>query len=168
MKILVFSDSHKSLSFMRSCMGAVKPDAVIHLGDHYDDGMAIAEEYPHIRFYQVPGNCDGLRILSQEPEVMNCDVYGVRIFMTHGHKQSVKSGIHRLLLEARKGNAKAVLFGHTHEAVCYVEEDGLLVMNPGSCGEKNKSAGLLEIEDKKISSYRILRQEDIDTMSAEK
>ena len=46
MKILVLSDSHSAISFMRQCMDSVRPDAVIHLGDHYDDGEVLAEEYP--------------------------------------------------------------------------------------------------------------------------
>ena len=37
MKILVLSDSHSALSFMRSCIETVKPDRIIHLGDYYDD-----------------------------------------------------------------------------------------------------------------------------------
>ena len=51
MKILVLSDSHASLSFMRRCVDAVKPDAVVHLGDHFDDGQALQEEYGNIPFY---------------------------------------------------------------------------------------------------------------------
>ena len=58
MKILVLSDSHSGLRFMRQCIDAVKPNAVIHLGDYYDDGQAMAQEYPHLYFYAVPGNCD--------------------------------------------------------------------------------------------------------------
>ena len=46
MKILVLSDSHSALSFMRRCIDSVKPDAVIHLGDHFDDAEEMREEYP--------------------------------------------------------------------------------------------------------------------------
>lgn len=167
MKILVFSDSHSSLYFMRMCIEQIKPDTVIHLGDHYDDGTAIAEENPNVRFFQVPGNCDGFRMLSWQPEVISCSVYGVRMFMTHGHKQSVKSGTHRLLLDARKSKAEIVLYGHTHAAECRMEEDGLWVMNPGSCRGSGGSVGLIEIENEKISSCRILRQEDVDGLNQE-
>ena len=61
MTILVFSDSHSSLGFMRRCMETVHPDGVIHLGDYFDDGEVIREENPGIPFYQVPGNCDRYR-----------------------------------------------------------------------------------------------------------
>ena len=43
MKILVLSDSHAGLSFMRQCINRVKPDHVIHLGDHFDDAKAMAD-----------------------------------------------------------------------------------------------------------------------------
>ena len=46
MTILVFSDSHSSLGFMRRCMEFVRPDGVIHLGDYFDDGEVIREENP--------------------------------------------------------------------------------------------------------------------------
>ncbi len=46
MKILVLSDSHSSLRFMRDCVDAVKPDVIVHLGDHYDDAAVLREEYP--------------------------------------------------------------------------------------------------------------------------
>ena len=62
MKILVLSDSHSALRFMYACMEAVNPDAVVHLGDYFDDGAALREDYPQVRFYQVPGNCDRYRI----------------------------------------------------------------------------------------------------------
>ena len=59
MKILVFSDSHSSLWFMRQCVRLLKPDCLIHLGDYAEDGSVIHDENPDILFYQVPGNCDG-------------------------------------------------------------------------------------------------------------
>ena len=74
MKILVLSDSHSTLSFMKRAIESVKPDAVVHLGDHYDDGVAMAESYPHIRFHLVPGNCDRHRMIDMQPEVLCYDV----------------------------------------------------------------------------------------------
>ena len=57
MTILVLSDSHSTLRFMRRCVDTIQPDALIHLGDYFDDGTVLKEEYPQIPFYQVPGNC---------------------------------------------------------------------------------------------------------------
>lgn len=164
MKILVLSDSHAALSFMRRCIDAVQPDAVIHLGDHYDDGTAMAEEYPQIRFYQVPGNCDAHRCFIPDPETRLETLGGVRILMTHGHRHHVKQTLIRLLADARVSRADAVLFGHTHSAYCQLEEDGLWVLNPGSCGYFGGSAGLLEVNAGQILQCRILREEDLNVL----
>lgn len=164
MKILVLSDSHSALSFMRRCIEAVKPDTVIHLGDHYDDGSAIAEEYPQLSFYQVPGNCDAHRGFIPDPETRLETLGGVRILMTHGHRHQVKQTLIRLLADARASRADLVLFGHTHSAYCQQEEDGLWVLNPGSCGYFGGSAGLVELRDGKLVQCRILREEDLNVL----
>ena len=162
MKILVLSDSHATLSFMRRCIDAVKPNAIIHLGDHFDDGEAMKEEYPGIPFYQVPGNCDRYRCRPNQPEILIDRVCGVDLYMTHGHKHSVKSYLGALLRDARTAKVDAVLYGHTHQADCRREADGLWVLNPGSCGYFGGSVGLIETERNQITSCRILRQEDLE------
>ena len=164
MKILVLSDSHSALRFMYACMEAVRPDAVIHLGDHYDDGLALKEDYPSVRFYQVPGNCDRYRCDPRLPEILIERVLGVSCYMTHGHKHNVKLVLGRLLSDARACRVQAALYGHTHVADCHQEEDGLWVLNPGSCGYGGGSAGLMEVENGNITACRILRQEDLEEM----
>lgn len=164
MKILVLSDSHSSLHFMRCCIRAVRPDSVIHLGDHYDDGQVIAQENPNMIVHQVPGNCDQHRCPMNAPQTLCYPIGGVRFFMTHGHKHFVKQSAGLLLADARRSGAQAVLYGHTHSPVCHQEEDGLWVLNPGSCGAYNKTAGLIVIEDRAITECRILTQEDLEAM----
>ena len=161
MKILVLSDSHAGLSFMRRCIRAVKPDAMIHLGDYYDDGEAMAEENPQIRMHQVPGNCDRYRMIRYEPPVRCYDVCGVKLYMTHGHEHHVKTTLCRLLADARAMGAGAVLYGHTHIADCHQEEDGLWVLNPGACGSSGGSVGVIETMDGQIRSCQILHQADL-------
>lgn len=163
MKILVFSDSHSALSFMRLCMEVVKPDAVIHLGDYHDDGEVIREEYPHTRVYQVPGNCDKYRVPGFVPEVLIQPIFGVDMYMTHGHKHGVKMGIGALTRDARLCKCAIALYGHTHVADCHREEDGLWVMNPGAAGNGG-SAGLIEIMDKKITACQIFDRWDLEEM----
>ncbi len=164
MKILVFSDSHSGLSFMRNCIRAVKPDALIHLGDHYDDGLAMAEENPRIPMHQVPGNCDRYRVSGFEKEILCYPVCGARLYMTHGHRHNVKITLYRLLADARAAKAQAALYGHTHEADCHREEDGLWVLNPGSCGYGGGSAGLIETENGNIINCKILRYSDLEEL----
>ncbi len=161
MKILVLSDSHAGRSFMRRCIDSVQPDAVVHLGDYYADGEVMAEEYPHIPMYLVPGNCDRNRSFIRDPEVRVEKVCGVWLYMTHGHLHNVKMSLLSLLRDARAAKAQAVLYGHTHRADCR-EEDGLWVLNPGTCGIYGGSAGLIEAENGKLLSCRILQQEDLE------
>lgn len=163
MKILVLSDSHSGLSFMRYCIDKTRPDCVIHLGDYFDDGTAMAQEYPHIRFHQVPGNCDLFRGTGREPEVLCYDIGGVRLFMTHGHRHMVKSTLGRLISDAQSKGAAAALYGHTHIADCHKEGD-LWVLNPGSCGSFSGSCGMIEIHENTISACGIFRQADLEEL----
>ncbi len=160
MKLLILSDSHSALSFMRWCITAYEPDVVIHLGDHYDDGTAMAEAFPAIRFYQVPGNCDRYRYDLNVPHTLVETVGGVKLFMTHGHLHGVKHSLGRLISDAAAVGAKAALFGHTHTSYCQ-QEDGLWIVNPGSCGYYGGSAALMTIHKQEISDCRIIRQSDM-------
>lgn len=158
MKILVLSDSHSTLRFMRKCVEILKPDAVVHLGDHYEDGTVLAEENPGLTIHQVPGNCDRYRCPISAREMLCYNVCGVRLFMTHGHNHHVKLGIGALLADARKEGAAAALYGHTHRPDCHREDDGLWVLNPGSSG----SAGVIETDGTTILGCYLIGWEDLE------
>ena len=162
MNILVLSDSHSALSFMRKCIETVQPDAIIHLGDYFEDAEAMEEEFPGIPMYRVPGNCDRYRCAPGTPDIFIEPVFGVELYMTHGHRHNVKMYLGKLLQDARASGVAAVLYGHTHEADCYLENDGLWVLNPGSCGYYGGSAGLIEVANGRIRNCRILRLEDLE------
>lgn len=160
MKILVMSDSHSSLSFMRRSIQAIRPDAMIHLGDHFDDGEAMKEEFAQIPMYQVPGNCDRYRCMPGQREILIDRICGVDLYMTHGHRHQVKSTLSLLLKDAKMAKVDAVLYGHTHHADCFQEGD-MWVMNPGSCGYFGGSVGLIEVVNGKILSCTVLREADL-------
>lgn len=159
MRILVLSDSHSSIWFMRRCVQCLHPQAVVHLGDYYDDGQTLQEEYPGISFYAVPGNCDKYRCPPGAPLCLCYAVGGVRMLMTHGHTFYVKSGTGALTAEARRLGAKAALYGHTHQAQCVQQEDGLWVVNPGSAGH---SAAVVETDGEKITACRIITEAELE------
>lgn len=161
MKILVLSDSHGGRSFMRECIRTLRPDAVVHLGDYYSDAEDMEEEFPDIYFYKVSGNCDAHRGWIRDPEIRIEKVCGVKLYITHGHRHYVKQTLSRLLADGRACGVQAVLYGHTHQAHCSREEDGLWVLNPGAGGSWGGSAGIIEAEQGKIISCRILRAEDL-------
>ena len=160
MKILVLSDSHSALRFMRECIEKVKPDTVIHLGDYYDDGQVLEQTYFHIPVYQVAGNCDSYRAPMNAMRMLLLPLGGVMTFMVHGHTHFVKSGIGRLVADGREKGAKLILYGHTHIAYCQQEDDGIWVMNPGPAGYGG-SCGLVQIENGEIVSCRILTEMDL-------
>ena len=161
MKILVLSDSHSALRFMHHCIDCVEPDVLIHLGDYYEDGETLAEEYPDIPLLQVAGNCDKYRCPPDARETMISRIGGVRFYMTHGHLHHVKTDTWGLLKAARDWEAKVVLYGHTHVPNCYQDTDGLWILNPGSCGYFGGSAGLVEIENGRVIHCSILREGDL-------
>ena len=156
MRILVLSDSHAGLSFMRWCVEKTKPDAIVHLGDYFDDARVLSEEYLHIPIHVVPGNCDKYRLLRPAPEILCYEVCGVRLFMTHGHRHNVKITTGLLIADGVRNNAEAVLYGHTHIADCRQLPDGMWVLNPGSCGSFGGSAGIIETQQGKIETCYLI------------
>ena len=148
--------------FMRQCVEKIKPQAIVHLGDYYDDGEALGELYPNIQLHQVPGNCDRYRCPPWVQPRLCYDVCGVRLFMTHGHKHAVKTSTAMLLAEARAMHAQAALYGHTHIAECRQEETGMWVLNPGSAGYGGGSAGIIETQDNTITSCRVITAKDLE------
>ena len=159
MRILVLSDSHSALRFMNRCVDKLKPDAIVHLGDYYDDGEALAETYPHIPLHQVAGNCDKYRAPIHAREMLCYPVGGVMLYMPHGHNHHVKQGLYSLLADARSSGAAAVLYGHTHIPNCYQEEDGLWVLNPGCAGY---NCGVMEIHGKEITACYLLSEKELE------
>ena len=165
MKVLILSDSHQHIAFMQSCVETEKPDVILHLGDYYEDAQTMKEEFPGIPFYMVPGNCDRYRCVFGTPEILTDRVCGVQLYMTHGHHHKVKQTRTFLLRDARAAHVEVVLYGHTHQAECTREEDGLWVLNPGSCGYYGGSAGLIEAENGSIRNCRILRDGELEQLS---
>ena len=161
MKILVFSDSHSGMSLMREAIRIIRPAQIIHLGDYYEDGETIAEENRNTIVHQVPGNCDRYRCPLSAREIMVLTIGGVRMYMTHGHRHNVKMTDIRLLADAYEAKADIVLYGHTHCADLRLEE-GMWIMNPGSCGARYGTFGLLEIDNGAIQNCSILSQSDLE------
>lgn len=142
MKILVFSDSHRSLSGMYAAIDLHQPHQVVHLGDLMCDAEEVAEHYPQLPFCLVPGNCDGWSIAV--PVKKQITLGGRSILLSHGHRWGVKSGYGAAIADARAAGADILLFGHTHVPCCEQLEDGLWMMNPGA---SRSSYGLVLAEN---------------------
>lgn len=142
MKLLIFSDSHKTQRHMVQAVRQESPDAVVHLGDHEQDAQKLIAQYPHLPLYQVCGNCDA----GVSPAVRLLNLEGVRLFLTHGHLYGVKSGLLRAELAAREQQADVLLFGHTHRSFC-AQKDGLWLLNPGTCGGRSPTYGVVNLSN---------------------
>lgn len=145
LKILVFSDSHRSTFGMIAAIKDQRPDLVIHLGDLQRDAEELGYAYPTLALVSVPGNCDGWTTDLLEKQIQ---VEGVRILLSHGHVWQVKRSYDAALYAARKAKAGLLLFGHTHQALCRQEADGLWMLNPGAA---RSSYGIVLLDQGKIS-----------------
>lgn len=133
MKIAVFSDSHGNTKNMISAVLSWQPDLIVHLGDYEVDARLLAYEC-EIQVRSVRGNCD---MASRAADSDLFELGGKRILMCHGHKYDVKYDLTPLLNAAHFSKADIVLYGHTH--IAHLEEiEGMLVLNPGSCGSGSK------------------------------
>ena len=164
MKILVLSDSHSHLGFMRRSIKAVKPDALVHLGDYWEDAEKVHREFPQLRMYCVGGNCDRYQSMQRLPEVVYPKIGGVQFFLTHGHLFGAKMTTGPMETEARSMGAQVLLYGHTHHADCR-QEGSMWVVNPGTCqADSIGSCALVEVENGEVRSCRILRKTDLEEM----
>lgn len=158
MRIVVVSDTHRSISgFLDKVKTMPKPDLIIHLGDYTSDGEKIEKELG-VNVVQVKGNCD-MGFSYNDEELIQ--IRGKKIFLTHGHKYSVKMNSDSLYYKALELSADIVLYGHTHVAEI-IKEENLIIMNPGSPScprgmDLIPTFGLIEIGDEtKTSLINIL------------
>ena len=112
MKILVFSDSHGSVLDMMQLIELEMPEAVIHLGDHYEDACDLRRSYPDIPVYAVRGNND---FEPDAPLFLIIAPAGVRMYLTHGHRDHVSwSSAGQVAQRAAAHDCVLALYGHTH------------------------------------------------------
>lgn len=128
-KILVLSDSHGNVDNMVLAVEETEPDMIIHLGDCYSDADRLHMEFPDIKMFQVPGNCD----YDQSEAERILEIEGKRILICHGHSYNVKAGYLTLEMGAMEKGVDIAMFGHTHR-VFYDNHNGLVMLNPGSVG----------------------------------
>lgn len=127
MRIGVVSDSHGDLAIVNRVIEAAGPvDHWLHAGDHYQDGLRLAE-MTGLPLTAVAGNCDRGSLIVDE----YLEFAGKTIWLTHGHRYNVKSGVGELVWWGRQYKANIVVFGHTHRPY-NSWHDGLLIFNPGS------------------------------------
>ncbi|WNS74506.1 metallophosphoesterase [Bacillus sp. DTU_2020_1000418_1_SI_GHA_SEK_038] len=148
MRILIVSDSHGltgELTEIKKHSTGI--DKLIHCGD-----SELISDHPGLEgFTAVRGNCD---FDNTFPEEHVEDIGGHRVFITHGHRYSVKSTLLNLSYRAKELGARIVCFGHSHYLGAEMI-DGILFINPGSIrkprGRKERTYVIIDIEKDEIN-----------------
>lgn len=153
MKLLIFSDSHGVVSWMKRAVQSEQPDRILHLGDVVRDAQTLARMFPEIPLEFVCGNCDWNASGIERERIVEAE--DIRILMMHGHTRGVKTGIERAVLAAREADADVLLFGHTHQPLC--EKSGpLWILNPGTIqGIFCITYGVITIEQGRLECHTV-------------
>lgn len=144
-RIGIVSDTHGLLrpqveETLKQC------DYIFHAGD-FDTGKL----YQQMRRIGPPlsavrGNNDLGRWAEKLPEICRVEAGGIRFLIVHDRQD---------VLEEYLSQVDVVIFGHSHRLYCQ-EEDGILWLNPGSCGKRRFSLPLamcvMEIADGKYQN----------------
>lgn len=154
MKILVISDTHgdinKAEDVIRKTTGI---DLIIHLGDYFRDAQKLAGEFPDIPIEYIYGNSDFM--IEDTPGEKLLEIKGRKIFITHGHRYSVKWDYDKLFKKAEELKVDMLLFGHTHIPEL-IKREGYFIMNPGSLtdprDDSNESYAVIELDDIKVDA----------------
>ena len=165
MKLMIASDIHGSAACCRRLMDALhreKPQRLLLLGDllyhgprnglpeEYDPQQVAAMLNQHRNILLcIRGNCDAEvdQMMLQFPILSDsCLLFrrGKTILAVHGHHTQEQ------LPALQKGDI--LLSGHTHIPACFLDENGILHLNPGSVSipKENSSAGYMVFEEQQV------------------
>ncbi|MBR1482841.1 MAG: metallophosphoesterase [Ruminococcus sp.] len=158
MRILVLSDTHGDFySMMKAIDATADAEVIIHCGDGREQIETLIEKFPEKQIIAVRGNCDwGSRF----PDVQTAEVAGKTIFVTHGNLYQVKFSPYQLICAGRENHADIVCFGHTHCAMTDYE-DGMYILNPGSCHGYGATFGVIDITPKGEIVTNIVKVDDL-------
>ena len=145
MKIAILSDTHgllrpRVVEFLKTAV------VILHGGDINRQSI-VDELRQYAPLYVVRGNNDkewaeGL------PHHLTVTLGGLRFFMVHNKKE----------LPADLADVDVVVFGHSHKYL-QEEKDGVLWLNPGSCGPRRFhqeiTLMMADVEDGKITVEKI-------------
>jgi putative phosphoesterase len=153
MKILVISDTHGDTNKAEEAIRKNKRiNLIIHLGDYFRDAQKLSGLFPGIPIEYIYGNSDFM--IDDVPAEKMLEICGKKIFITHGHRYSVKWDYDKLYRKAEELHVDMLLFGHTH-IPDIVEKEKYCILNPGSTSDprddSDESYAIIEIENGKVT-----------------
>lgn len=147
-KVLVVSDTHGNNMYLNRALEEVgEIDVFLHLGD-LEGSEFFVESFVDGRIEMIAGNND---YMVDYPGEKIIEIEGYRIWMTHGHRHQVYMGTSVIREHAIEKGVDMVFFGHTHKP--YLEQDDLIILNPGSISQPRQSDriptyAVMEIDEK--------------------
>jgi len=155
MRIGVISDTHGDRASINQAVKVVpNADLWLHAGDYSQDAVYLAGLVT-VPVFAAKGNCDGQTSAKVDEFI---EVAGKKIWLTHGHRYSVKQGAGDLIEWGRQYEVDIIIYGHTH-IPDQLWHEGLLIFNPGSAAEPRAgfgTCGVIEIaNDGKIKGQII-------------
>lgn len=149
MKFLVFSDSHE---YHVGLDAAIEKHNTIHHIIHCGD---VASDVEYLRnvygaTHSICGVCGNNDYSASEPfsRVVFCD--GQKIYVTHGHREHVKSSLYTLKRKAADCGCSVCIFGHTHQQF-FEQQEELIILNPGSIGYFRHEYAVLEVNEGSVN-----------------
>ena len=128
MKLFVISDTHgridKAVEIYKTLQDI---DMIVHLGDFWSDAQKLKDQL-NVPMISVKGNMDG-SFAKDGHHILETD-FG-KIFIAHGHMESVKQNLQNIMYKAESLECRAVFFGHTHIPM-FQQVEGMYLLNPGS------------------------------------
>ncbi|MFX0139552.1 MAG: metallophosphoesterase family protein [Candidatus Hodarchaeota archaeon] len=132
-----------------------KVDYLFHVGDFtsYIVYEKLQDIFGREKVIAIVGNMDESKISKELPEKIEIDLYGHKIFITHG-----SGGPHNIIELLNKrfdlSQYDIIIFGHAHRPFNEIWRDGKLYISPGTPTDKRftdiNSYGYLKISREKV------------------
>lgn len=149
MKFLVFSDSHNYTNGIDAAIEKHKDIRhIIHCGDMTADIEYLDHVYGNT--HAICGVCGNNDFFTNDPYFRVIPVGNMNLYVTHGHKERVKSSLLLLEKEAITKNCTVAIFGHTHTQFLETK-NGITLLNPGSIGYFRQEYAIINIEKNDVN-----------------
>ena len=123
-----------------------KVDQILHAGDIGNPDV-LTELEAVAPVIAVHGNTDGPQLRASCPRMVQCELDGFIVVVTHGDQFGTPTPD---VLHQAFPDGEIIVYGHTHEPVLELVDRTVTVMNPGTAGapryDARATVGIMELE----------------------